>query len=119
MQTSRIALIGLPGLLTDILAASLVNESDLDVRTYDEGLETLDAQTRASCDLFITSADSASLVAVAGRELLLANPTALIINVSASGRSGELIALEVMCRPLGEVFPEKILSVARNPSRFT
>lgn len=116
MQTknTRIAIIGLPGMLIDILATAFASEAGVVVSLIEGDLERIEPHCYIDCDLIITSMDTHRLVCSASRDILIANPDLLILNLSENGDTGDLFGYRLVRESLGEMFPEKILEAVRN-----
>ena len=113
LKKNRIAMIGLPDMLIDILAAAFVNEKGLDINRFEGRLDGAEPEIYDDCNLIITSMDTEKLVSYACHRILKANPEVQILNLSENGNNGDLIGLKLFHKPLGEMFPEKILQLVR------
>lgn len=113
LKKIRIAMIGLPDMLIDILAAAFVNEKGVDINQFEGDLNCAEPAIYDNCNLIITSMDTDTLVSYGCQRILAMNPGVQILNLSENGDMGDLIGLKLFRKPLGEMFPEKILQVVR------
>lgn len=113
MQSIRVLVGGLSGMLSDIIATLLDSQDDIKLLgEVADDAEMLEAIDRLRPDVVIVSRSDAELSEF-GDELLRRLPTLRIIGVDAEGRRAVLHELRPHRVPLGELSAEGLLEAIR------
>jgi len=107
----RIVLVGMPGVLRDLIREIVTNQPDMQiVGELSDG--ELENRFRSPPDLLILGLEDSHLP-VQGERLLMDYPSATVIGVSADGRNGFIYELRPYRMPLGEMSPQVLLETIR------
>lgn len=107
----RVLLVGLPRMLTDIVAEFAGTHDDIAITELSEPSATLlDGVDFARADVLICPRERREEC----RHLLWARPRLKIISLSGEGREAELHELRPQERLLGNLAPERLLAVIRS-----
>lgn len=116
MQTVRVAMVGLPNMLRDILLGVLTDAPDVKiVGNYPGFTELLNTQAARGADVVVLGGQDEQLDTMS-LDFLERRPRAAVIGVTARGRHTFLVQLSPKRTALGEVSPKELISVIRDAS---
>lgn len=114
MHPIKVAMIGLPRMLRDILLKAFTNASDIKiVGQYHNIAELFDAKATPPVDVIILAGQDERLDELS-RNFLERQPRSKVIEIAAHGRSTYLMQLLPIRKSLGEVSPMELLTAIRH-----
>ena len=106
----RVLLVGLPRMLSDIVAEVVGSQDDITITEVSDPGATLDEANLARADVLICSRERREEC----RRLLWALPRLKVIALSGEGREAELHELRPHEQLLGNLAPDRLLAVIRS-----
>ncbi len=113
MRSIKVAMVGLPGMLHEILLKVFSNASDIEIVGQFHNFSDLqNAKPLPIVDVVVLNDQDAQLDALS-LEFLEHQPRSAVVQISAHGRNNYLVQLLPKRKSLGEVSPRELLTAIR------